>query len=284
MIRFRDFLHSEEADRPHYMVVGHPIGHSLSPLMHELALRHHGLSGRYHAIDLEPADLQTFISRINRDELLGANVTIPYKRDFLTVVDRLDETARAVGAVNTLVKRSGELIGYNTDVDGFLKPLEPYAGRLSGAGAIVFGSGGASRAVIHALKLMDVSEITVVSRSPGSMELEGVSACGYENWQARLEECELLVNTTPLGMAPDTGRSVIRDSEAELLEGRICYDLVYNPLRTRFLEQAEEAGATAIGGLEMFIGQGDRAFELWTGKRFPLNEVSEAVRMRLRES
>jgi len=281
MIKFRDFVQSDLANEPHFMVIGHPIGHSLSPLMHETALAYHGIDARYHAVDVLPGDLTSLISWMNRGSFQGANITIPYKRELLSVVDRLDNTAMSVGAINTLVKSDGELIGYNTDVDGFRYPLEAYADQLEGGTAILFGSGGASLAVRYALHQLGLEKIVLVSRSPGSVVMQGVELCNYSNWQAWAEEAVLLVNSTPLGMAPVIEESPVDNRDVELLEGKICYDLVYNPLETRFLRLAREAGAETINGLEMFIAQGDRAFQLWTGVRFPWDEVYRRIREEL---
>lgn len=278
MINFRDFVHMEMAKEPHYMVIGHPIGHSLSPLMHGVALEEYGIEARYHAIDLRPDELSSFLSWVNRDSFLGANITIPYKKDFLLAVDHLDEAARTIGAVNTLVKRDGELIGYNTDAAGFQAPLDPWREVLEGGTAILFGTGGASLAVRYALRQMGVEQIILVSRSPGRFNPEEAICCNYQNWQAYAPEADLFVNSTPLGMSPNRESSPIQDQDIGLLEGTICYDLVYNPLETLFLQQAQQAGAVVIDGLEMFIGQGDRAFELWTGRRFPWKKVKERVR------
>lgn len=277
MVTFSQFADSEAATRPHYMVIGQPIGHSLSPLMHNEALTFYGMDAVYHAVELSPKDLPSFAAWMNRESFLGCNITIPYKREFLGWVDRLDETARAVGAMNTLVREEGGWIGYNTDVDGFRDPLEPYHEQIAGERAILFGTGGASLAVRHALAQLDVEEVVQVSRTPGSVSSEGVTVCGYENWTAYAEDAVLLVNTTPLGMAPKEGDSPVRDNELHLLEGRICYDLIYNPRQTRFLRQAKQAGATLIDGLGMFIGQGDHAFQLWTGHPFPLEQVRRVI-------
>ncbi len=288
-LHFREFMNSPQARRPHYLVVGHPIGHSLSPFMHRIALKTHGLEAGYYAVDLDPDDKDLFAGWLSRKEFRGANLTIPYKKDFLAVVDRLDPLARRAGAINTLVKEEGGVTGYNTDIDGFQRPLEEFRSRLERQTAIVFGTGGASLAVRLALSRLGMSRIVMVSRNPerpgemesGSEEGPGINTqiiyCRYEEWPRYADEALLLVNTTPLGMTPDTGTSPVSDSQISLLRGKICYDLIYNPLRTRFLQQAEEMGAQTIGGLHMFVGQGARAFELWTGKNFPTKEVAASL-------
>lgn len=281
MVQFKEFVNSGKADEPHYMVAGHPVGHSLSPQMHTIALKHYNIRARYLAVDLLPEDISSFIAWLNRDSFLGANITIPYKREFLQVVDDLDGTAEAVGALNTLVKKNGRIVGYNTDVDGFISPLKPYFNQLKGESVIVFGTGGASRAVVYALKETGISQVIVVSRNPGKSTLDGVKFCNYQNWQAYADESLLIVNCTPLGMYPKIKDTPVLANEAHRLENKICYDLVYNPVQTNFLKIADGAGAETISGLEMFIGQGDRAFELWTGKRFPKEKVLQSLKDKL---
>lgn len=280
-MHFKEFVISGKGRKPHYMVAGHPVGHSLSPQMHTIALNHYKIDACYLAVDLLPDDISSFIAWLNRDSFLGANITIPYKREFMQIVDDLDGTAEAVGALNTLVKKGGRITGYNTDVDGFSRPLEPYIDLLEGESVIVFGTGGASRAVIYALKQIGVVQVVVVSRNPETVGLEGVKLCNYQNWQAYADESAMMVNCTPLGMHPNIGGTPVQTNDSHLLEGKLCYDLVYNPVQTEFLKLADQAGAETISGLEMFIGQGDRAFELWTGKRFPKEKVLQSLKNKL---
>jgi shikimate dehydrogenase len=282
MIRFKEFITNAISTRPHFMVVGHPIGHSLSPFMHSIALKSHEIDAEYLAIDLEPTDINRFISWINNDVFLGSNVTIPYKSQFLNVVDQLDETAAAIGALNTIVKNNGTVTGFNTDVYGFLNPLKNISDELSGESVIVFGTGGASKAVVHALTKLGVEQIVLVSRKPGLKSRDDVVMCNYSNWQAYADESVMLVNTTPLGMHPNTNRSPVQEQDAHLLEGKICYELVYNPLETTFLKQARQFQAETIGGLDMFIAQGAKAFELWTGKSFPTQQISKALKQKMK--
>jgi shikimate dehydrogenase len=282
MVLFQEFISKKISTEPHFMVVGHPIGHSLSPLMHSIAIDTHKINAGYIAIDLPPGDISSFVSWINKDVFLGANITIPYKREFLEVVDRLDVTAEEVGAMNTIVKDEHFISGYNTDVDGFLSPLKPFFGRLTGESVIIFGTGGASRAVKYALKQLDVEQLVIVSRNPGDLDAGDDIICNYQNWQAYAEESVMLVNSTPLGMHPYIDKSPVSERDGYLLEGKICYDLVYNPLKTTFLKQAEQTGAETIAGLQMFIAQGARAFELWTGKLFPEEKIRKTLEQRLK--
>ncbi len=301
IMTFQEFSSSEKARRPHYLVLGHPIDHSLSPLMHQTALDYYGLDASYHAVDLQPGEMELFSDWLNNELFLGANVTIPYKQRFLDLADRHDSSVRESGSLNTLVRDREEWAGYNTDIDGFLTPLLSKENDLRGMSAILFGSGGASRAVQVGLRRLKMEKIYIVSRTPASAE-EGeraassaevnpdvgasgqVSYTGYEDWPRYAEEAALVVNATPLGMLPGIESSPVKTGQEQLLKGKVCYDLVYNPMHTRFLQQAEEAGAETIGGIDMFIGQGARSFEYWTGRKMPVEKVKALIVEELRMS
>lgn len=277
----QQFSQSPQAREPHFLVIGRPVGHSLSPLMHNTATKYYALPERYYAVELGEDELSSWAAYLNNETLKGVNITIPYKERMLDYVDILDESCRHIGAVNTIVKKEHTLVGYNTDAYGFIQPLEPYKAAIEGGHAIIFGTGGASKSIVFALKKMDVEEVMLVSRSPGNRvpgsRQEDVRVVSYNEWPAYAEETTLLVNATPLGMEPRLRESPVRDNQLSALEGKICYDIVYKPLQTRFLKQAQQAGAKTIEGLEMLIHQGSRSFELWTGKPFPVDEVRKIL-------
>lgn len=239
------------------------------------------MDSEYHAVKLEQSELSSLAAHLNKESFRGANITIPYKQVLMDYMDSLDATASAIGAINTIVRENYTLSGYNTDSYGFSVPLQDFADELEHSKALIFGTGGATRAIIHALKEYHIEEIVLISRRPGQVTEfdvdEPVSIAGYESWTAHAEEASLVVNATPLGMSPKSDRAPIREEEKEALGGKICYDIVYNPVKTRFLELAEEAGARTIGGLEMLIHQGSKSFELWTGKSFPIKEVRKKL-------
>lgn len=278
-LSFDEFKDSNFSHSPHYLVVGHPISHSLSPLMHNISLQHHSINADYIAVDLSPQALPEFIAWLNNENFLGCNITIPFKKEFLNVPDELSPEVHAVGAMNTVSKNnSGHVIkGSNTDIYGFKVPLDDYEDALDYGRAIIFGTGGASLAVQYALMELQFEEIIIVSRSPGTViplqESVYTRVVDYTQWQSFADETELYVNTTPLGMGKWISKSPVEYHEAEFLEGKICYDLVYNPLKTEFLSIAESAGAETIGGLDMLIHQGNRSFEIWTGHTFPYEKV-----------
>lgn len=274
---FKDFKTSVIKKKPLYAVVGHPISHSLSPIMHQTALDHYGIDAEYIALDLPQTKLHEFVSWCNHYNFLGCNITIPYKETFNEIVDEIDSFAKDVGVVNTLVKKDYRLIGYNTDVFGFLEPLKPYLDNLERTRAIIFGTGGASKAVKTALDSEDFEELIFVSRRPNQRIIESryseIKVVDYNQWQTYADEAELFINTTPVGMYPNSSETFLRGEEAELFENKICYDLVYNPLETTFLEQAKYYGAQTINGLDMLIHQGSKSFELWTGHTFPVDNI-----------
>jgi shikimate dehydrogenase len=266
------------ADFPHFLLVGSPVAHSLSPLMHNLAAKYYGLSVRYHAVKVEEKAIPQLASWLYKKQLKGMNVTIPHKRSMLKYVDAAAGPCEEIGAINTVVKQEDALIGYNTDIDGFCQPLYTFQSRLKDRCAIVFGTGGAARAVIYGLKRLHLRKIVLVSRSPSNKTPENwpggeITIVSYDEWQDYAKETALFVNTTPLGMSPKVQESPVKEAEKQLLSGKICYDIVYNPLKTVFLQRAEKVQATTISGLEMFIRQGSRSFELWTGKNFPVDLV-----------
>lgn len=284
-MNLKEFKRSPESEKPHYLLFGHPVEHSWSPLMHNRALQYHEMDATYYAVDLESSELTELAAFLNKDTFLGANITIPYKQVIADYVDHIDQEARKIGAINTIVKNDYSVEGYNTDYEGFLSPLKDFEDGLSGSNAIIFGTGGASKAIVVALLKIGIEEIFLVSRTPGKIssfkDFERVKIISYHEWTSLVDEVLLIVNATPLGMHPNTDESPVRDSEIQFLEGRICYDIVYNPIETKFLRQAEQTETTTISGLEMLIQQGSRSFELWTGHSFPTEIIRSTLDERL---
>ena len=282
---FKEFKSKEISSLPHYLVIGHPISHSLSPLMHQTAIDYHDLNAKYYAIDLHTGDIPDFVSWLNRDAFLGCNITIPYKKLFFDVVDRQDSIASNLGVVNTIARSGSELVGYNTDVYGFLQPLGQWRAQLEGTTAIIFGTGGASKAVMTGLMTAGISRILFVSRNvknhsipeyAGDSDVD-IQYIDYSQWSAYIGDVSILVNATPLGMYPGTEKSPVSEGDLHLLKGKICYDLVYNPLNTTFLTYADRAGGHIIQGHHMLIHQGDQSFNIWTGKSFPLELIYKKI-------
>jgi len=263
-------------------IIGSPVGHSASPAMHNRAFGELNLDFVY--LPLEVEDIEEFITRMVRPatremdwNLRGFSVTIPHKTSIIPLLDDLDQTARAVGAVNTVVIRDGRLIGYNTDAQAFLEPLAGIH-TLAGAKCAVIGAGGAARAVIHGL-LQSGAKVSLFARSVERgrriAESFGIDASPIESLSS--SDAAVIINTTPAGMRGHSeGTSPV--PRAALRGRQIAYDLVYNPAETRFLADARGEGCQTIGGLEMLAAQAALQFALWTGRAAPLDAMREEAR------
>lgn len=241
-----------------YGLLGRKLGHSWSVPIHQAL----GCED-YRLIELEPEALGDFL---RRKDIGGLNVTIPYKRDVMAFCDVIDEGAKAIGSVNTLVRRGGKLYGYNTDIDGFLYMLRRARISLMGKKVVVLGSGGASLTAQAAAKREGAREVVVVSRTGPD---------NYENLPQRHGDAEVLVNTTPVGMWPDmTGRPVDLSAFPDM---EAVADVIYNPGRTGLLLQTEEGGLRRTGGLSMLVAQAKRAEELFFDRTIPDGDTEKIV-------
>ena len=252
-------------------VTGHPIKHSRSPKIHGYWLAKHGIDGSYEAIDVAPQDFAEFIAALQANGFRGGNVTIPHKEAAFALVHRRDQAAEEIGAVNTLWFEDGLLWGGNTDGHGFAANLDDYAPGWANTGpAVVLGAGGASRAVIQALKQRGVGDIRIVNRTLArAQELRdrfgaGVSAHGTAETHELLADAGLLVNTTALGMVGNEGLAA---DPALLPDHAIVTDLVYVPLETPLLAAARARGLKTVDGLGMLLNQAVPGFEHWFGIR-----------------
>jgi len=252
-------------------VTGHPIKHSRSPKIHGHWLAKHGIDGSYEAIDVAPQDFAEFIAALQANGFRGGNVTIPHKEAAFALVHRRDQAAEEIGAVNTLWFEDGLLWGGNTDGHGFAANLDDYAPGWANTGpAVVLGAGGASRAVIQALKQRGVGDIRIVNRTLArAQELRdrfgaGVSAHGTAETHELLADAGLLVNTTALGMVGNEGLAA---DPALLPDHAIVTDLVYVPLETPLLAAARARGLKTVDGLGMLLNQAVPGFEHWFGVR-----------------
>ncbi len=256
------------SDTPLYGIIGHPLGHTMSPPLHNWALEQAGLPGRYEAWPTQPGRLVDFMAQMRSRPISGASVTIPHKLAVMDHLDHVTDTARAVGAVNTLYWEGDKLAGHNTDAEGFAHPLSalPRPPRS----ALVLGAGGAARAVLAGLDVAGVPRVAVANRTLDRAEALAVEfEAAAVPWDERGRvQAELIVNTTPMGMAG----ALVDDSPLPeghcLSPNQTVYDIVYNPLRTRLLRQAEDCGCPTIDGLSMFIHQAMGQFRLWTGREF----------------
>ena len=272
-------------------LLGHPVEHSLSPRIHNTAFRVQGTNAVYVATPVRPEALRDAVGGLRALQFLGANVTVPHKEAVRPLLDDVSERAAAVGAVNTIVRDGDTLRGDNTDVEGFLAPLVDELGdALDGAPMLVFGAGGAARAVAYGLlDRYRPERLTLVARRPEQAEALAADLDGYDARDAlrvstfddaapAVRASRLLVNATPLGMAPDRTDQTPWPDADDLGPDHVAYDLVYTPEETRFLREAAERDTITIGGLDMLVGQAAAAYEQWTGQKMPVAAVYETLR------
>lgn len=272
----REFSFRQITERTEiYGVVGSPVMHSVSPAMHNASFKSERIDAVY--LPLAAADVDDFMQFASACAVQGASVTVPFKVELFDRVDDPDAVSRRVGAVNTIRYREGKWQGTNTDVAGFLGPLRSRA-RLVGARAAILGAGGAARAVGAAL-VAEGSRVTIYGRNAARVEetasrIGGDVGAGSEprgGW-------DLLINATPVGMTPHVDQTPYPSAR---FDGRLVYDLVYNPTRTRLLREAEAAGCETIGGLDMLVAQAQQQAEWWTGHRPAEGVLRQAAIQRL---
>ena len=270
------------------VLIGYPLGHSLSPVMHNAALKEMGLEYEYR-YDIQPTlehELQHCLKSVQDGSMSGANITIPYKSDIMSHLSHISEEASRIGSVNTLHRVGNDVTGFNTDVSGFLNSLRENSVTIRGKRAIVIGAGGAARAIIYALISEGVTHLDIVNRSPIKAEklinsLNFRESCEVQVWpfhanELEVKESELLINCTPIGMR---GHSVTESPvEPNLLHSDLTVmDLVYNPRATALLQEASRAGCITIDGTGMLVHQGAEALEMWIGEKPPVETMRSAV-------
>ncbi|MBU9722535.1 MULTISPECIES: shikimate dehydrogenase [Bacillaceae] len=264
-------------------VIGYPISHSLSPLMHETAFKELNLEMAYHAFHVHPDRVEEAIAGIRGLGIKGINVTIPHKVSVIPYLDEVDELAKEIGAVNTIVNESGRLKGYNTDGEGFVRSLLEADVVLSDKRVLMVGAGGASKGVSLALAQHGLKEIVITNRtySKGEELAENCSkfavssALSLEEAKDKLNDFDIIINGTSMGMKPHEDKTPI--SLDNLSDNAVVCDLIYTPLKTKWLLEAELRGATILNGVEMFVYQGALAFEKWTGMKAPIEVMRNAV-------
>jgi shikimate dehydrogenase len=270
-------------------LIGYPIKHSISPYLQQAALDYYRLDIRYELWETVPEKLESSIAGLRETRKLGANVTTPYKEKALPLLDEVDEVARLIGAVNTIAKRDAKLIGFNTDAHGFMEALDKI-GHFDPQGkeVVTLGAGGVARAVSFALVNKGVESLMIINRTFERAKrladnlMNYIAMAGLKTevsaspWQDEdisqaLEHCHLIVNCTTIGMKYSSQEGQSPLSIEMIPGGAFVYDLVYNPSPTPLLQLAQEAGAHTLGGLAMLVYQGAASFELWTGRKAPLD-------------
>ncbi len=265
-------------------VFGHPVSHSMSPCMHKAAYAHLNIKATYEAFEIAPNDLELAVKSIRTEQLTGVNITLPHKVAVIDYLDEISEEAKAIAAVNTVVHRDGRLVGYNTDGQGFLDSLIQESDEsIQNKKVLLVGAGGAARSVAVSLARYGVEELAITNRTLGKAAeiakicepFQSINVYPRGLAQAGLTGFDIIINTTSIGMHPDMDRMPF--SLETLKRGAVVCDLIYTPLKTRWLQEAEKKGAKTINGLGMFVNQGALAFELWTGQSAPRDIMRKAV-------
>ena len=272
-------------------IIGDPVEHSMSPVMHNAAFEALGLDYVYLPFHVQGEELKEAINGIRALNIVGLNVTIPHKMAVIPFLDKLDPLAERMGAVNTIANENGALAGYNTDASGFLQALRAQGIEPDGKSIVILGAGGAAKGISFILAGAGASLVILNRTLSRAEELASQIARYYHqkveamtlneaNLKRAFERVDVLVNTTSVGMVPDVDRTPV---PGNLLNSHLAVsDIVYNPLETRLLREAKAAGARTIDGLDMLVWQGALAFEKWTGRKAPFEIMKQAALKALR--
>ena len=272
-------------------LIGNPVSHSLSPIMQNAAIQYLGLDLIYMAIPCENEDLEIVINSLKKINCKGLNVTIPFKQKVFDICSEISPVAKKVKAINTLkLNDNKDWIGTNTDIDGFIYPLKNL--NLAKKTALILGSGGAARSVIQGLIELKLSKITIISRNNNSLDglisnfkydidIEGLLNTNNEI-DNLIQETDLIINTTPVGMSNTTNYDVIPFGQSfwnAISSKTIVYDLIYNPSPTPFLKFCDKKGCMTIDGTQMLIAQGAKSLSFWTnGLEVPFEVMHDALK------
>ena len=265
-------------------LIGHPLGHSLSPVFHNAAFAAAGINATYRLADVVPDDLTATVAALRARDVYGANVTVPYKQAVLPMLDAISDEAAALGAVNTIVNGAGRLTGLNTDVPGFAADIRERGIAIAGQQVVMLGAGGAARGVAAALVGMSVGRLIIANRSrdralaiqqryPATVTVTGIAP---RDLAAVLPDTALLVNATSVGLHGEE-TPFAAELLTQLPQTAAVYDLIYRP--TALLRAAQAQNLRAVDGLGMLIHQGALAWEAWTGRRAPLVVMWQAARL-----
>ena len=258
------------SDAAVYAVLGQPVTGSLSPAMHNAGFAALGLNAAY--VPLELPDLQGLRDFARTVDLRGASVTIPFKSAVLPLLDEVAPAAAPAGAVNTIAVQNGRWIGLNTDADGFLEPLRRRVPTLRGLRTVILGAGGAARGVAFALRRDGAAVAIAARRRDAAAAVADAIGCAIAEWPPRAGSWDLLVNATPVGSRAQAGTPY-----SGPFDGRLVYDLVYDPAPTELMRAAAAQGCGVLGGMEMLVAQAERQFEIWTGQRPPSGLFAQAA-------
>ena len=269
-------------------LIGDPVEHSLSPCFQNAAFKHCGLDFVYVVFKVKKEELKEAVSGVRSLGIYGLNVTMPYKIGVVQYIDDLDETAKSIGSVNTILNKNGRLVGYTTDGKGALEALKHNGINPSGNKIVILGAGGASRSVSLTL-VKEAKELVILNRTLAKAEelarelktsqdtnaIVKAKELNNRNSKQELLDANILINATSLGMRPHD--ALIPVNPSLLRSDLAVFDLVYEPLETRLLAEAKKKGATTVDGLTMLVFQGAISFEIWTGEKAPIEVMMKAA-------
>lgn len=254
-------------------IIGYPLSHTLSPLMHNTVFQKYKMNWEYKVFEIKPEDLPAFVKSVKKENIKGLNVTIPHKQTIMYLLNKIDKAAMSIGAVNTILNKSGKLIGFNTDYIGFIQSLKKYKIQLKNKNVVMFGAGGAAHAVAYSINLMEPQsfyvyniDIPMIKRLIKKLKLIKINYGDIIKTKDKdniIKNADFIINTTSVGMHDKNVVYKLPD----LKKGVFVYDLIYNPVKTEFLKQAEKRGAKIINGIDMLIYQGMESFKIWTGRK-----------------
>ena len=266
-----------------YCILGNPVHHSLSPVMHNTAFKKLGINAIYCA--LSPTSIKAGIEAIRTLGIKGASITIPYKTEAIRYIDEIDDMAKIIGAINTISNSEGKIRGYNTDGYGAIQSLRNGGVQVRDRNYLVIGNGGSARAISFSL-LEEGASVLIAGRNDRNVagladelksRYDSVSGTLLSKLNAQaMERIDVIINSTPLGMHPDVGTMPI---DIDLVrKNHIVFDIVYTPHTTRFLNEAKKRGCRVIYGIDMLVNQGARQFEIWTGASAPIDVITRELR------
>jgi shikimate dehydrogenase len=272
-------------------IIGDPVEHSLSPVMHNAAIASLGLDYIYVPFPVKPGDLATVLAGFKAVNLVGFSITIPHKQEIIPLLTEISEDAANIGAINTVWRTTSGWKGTNTDAEGFVAPLKAIDRDWSKITPVILGHGGAARAVIAGLANLGCTEIHVVGRNSDKLarfyqswnHAPKITALlkihNWENLSSLIPAADLLVNTTPVGMSPNVEASPVEAALMQRLKPKaIAYDLIYTPNPTQFLKLAQAQEIIAIDGLEMLLQQGVAALQIWLQQPVPVDVMRDSLR------
>ncbi len=272
-------------------IIGHPVGHTLSPVLHKTAAEHNGIELDYKPYDVSPDELRGFMEGLRGGGIDGLNVTVPLKVAVMDFMDELSAAARGIGAVNTIINKEGKLVGDNTDEYGFITSMAENAGEdMACKKVFLYGAGGAARAICGAIDNIGGVDLVIANRTESKAEKlaarlgnrgASVEAIGFDSDKLvdSIRSADIIINATSIGMKGNTEERL--PGVEYISKGQLVVDIVYRPLETPLLKQAGARGARTLDGLWMLIHQGARSFKLWTGAGFPIDLAREKLLLEL---